>query len=268
MTLAGDDQAADLDGIDGLEVLAGSSIRRELLTRLENHSMTREELLDTISTSRVTLWRNLSELSKYGWVDEDEGRYRLTIAGRLVEHQLRNLQQTIEATNRIGQLLDWVPIDEMSFDVARLADATIVTPTPNDPQAPLRLAYRQIRDAESVRILSHALAPKVLDAIYEGLGRGSPVVEGVVTGGVIDAIKADTESRERYHESVDSGALQVYRYDAPIPHILTILDDERVGMGIDDDEGRPQAVLETDDEAVLDWASETYERYRSRARPI
>jgi len=248
--------------------LAGSPNRREILARLEAGPATREALLADVDASRVTLWRNLSELVDRDWVSAEEDGYSLTVAGRLVFEHFRSLQRTLDTVERLGDVVEWLPAEEMGVDVARLADARIAVPTPSDPQAPMRLVDRQMREASHVDILSHAMAPNILGALDADRDGDDLVVEGVITSDVADAIGADPRTHRQFRDAVARGALRWHRYDGEIPYVLAVLDGERVGIGLDDDAGRPQAVLETDDPVVLEWALETFDAYRRDAHPM
>jgi hypothetical protein len=56
-------------------------------------------------------------------------------------------------------------------------------------------------------------------------------------------------------------------YDGEVPYYLGVL-DETVQIGVEDENGMPRALLETDVEGLGEWASDTYAQYRERSTPF
>ena len=247
------------------QFLAGSASRVETLEALVEAPSTLAELEAVAGTSRTTLWRTLTEFERRGWADRTDDGYEATPVGAFVAETFARFLAGLDAADELGELIQWLPLAEMDFDLARLADAEVAVPTPNDPQAPMRLSLEQTAGARRVRILTHAVAPAIVEALHDGVQAGEQVLEGVVTQGAIDTITADPGMMAKFEELLDADGTTIYRYDGEIPHILAILDDERVGLGVDDDQGRPRAVLDVADRLVLKWAEETFEGYRADA---
>lgn len=253
---------------DPLAFFGGSTTRLIALEALCEGAMTKAELLAQLDTSRITLWRILSDLEEQGWVRETRSGFVATAAGRIVVERIRAMQDALADVTSLGDLLDWLPLAEMDFPIERLADAEIVRPTTSDPQGPMRLATRQIEAATTIRILTHGYSPWVIEIMHELGMAGEQTSEIVTSPDVLEAFLNASASRIQLRELIEAGCLEYFQYDGAVPHIFVILDDERVGMGIDDDEGRPQATLDIEDSEVLAWANRTFGRYRSSARRV
>lgn len=257
------------DSMEAVSFLVGSSNRVAVLEELRSGRRSTNELDSIVGVPRVTLWRVLRDLGERGWIHEEDGTYVLSNEGRLIYDDFEALLSTVEAAAALGDFVEYLPLDDLGFDVHRLAEATLVVPSPSDPQGPIRVAERQVREARTVRILSHALAPGVLDVLHDRSGSGDlSSLDAVVTAEVVDAISIDPASRSTLGELVATDDVNVFRYDGEIPHLMAILDDERVGLAVDDEHGAPKGVVETDDEVVLDWARETVDDYRESAERI
>ena len=251
--------------LDDAEFLAGSPSRSAVLEALVEAPSTLAELEAAAGASRTTLWRTLTELERRGWAERGDDGYAVTPVGAFVAETFAGFLAGLDVADELGDLIRWLPREEMDFDLVRLADAEVAVPTPSDPQAPMRLAEEQTAEARSVRILSHATSPAVVETLHEGVGVGDQVVELVVTAGAMDAMATKPGMETPFHELLEMDGATVYRSNGEIPHIMAILDGERVGLGVDDEQGRPLAVLDIADPVVLEWAEETFEAYRDDA---
>jgi predicted transcriptional regulator len=252
---------------DVLSYFGGSPSRLATLEALTESELSVAELGEAVGISRTTLWRHLVDLSERGWVRETTGKYEATAAGRVVHDRLAALQDAAAVVEELGDLFKWLPLEEIPVPVERLAGAQIVRPGTTNPEAPMRLALRQIEGATDIRILTRGYSPWVVEALYDPVLASEKSVSAVVTAGVLDAFAADDSIRVQVREMVESGGFRLYRTDE-IPFVLAIFDGIRLGLGIEDDQGRPQAVLDIEDQPVLDWAVGAHSRYRERATPV
>lgn len=253
---------------DMLSFFGGSPIRLQTLRLLNSDPMTKATLQEEVDTSRITLWRLLSEFEDRGWIRKSDDEFEATAAGRIVVERIEAMQNALKATEELGELLEWLPLDEFDFPVECLAHAEIVRPSPTDPQRPMRLATQQIREATEIRILTHGYSPWIIETMYDRATEGAQSGEMVTSADVVEAIAAQSSFRDQLLELIESGALEYYHHEREVPHIFAILDGDRVGMGVDDEAGRPQATFDIADEQVLEWAERTFERYRSSASRV
>lgn len=258
---------ADWPG-DVLSFFGGSPIRLRTLDRLCDGPATKAVLQEEIETSRITLWRLLSEFEDRGWIRETDSGYEATAAGRIVVERIDQMNYAFRAVDELGDLLEWLPLDTFDFPIERLADAEIARPSPTDPQRPMRLATRQIQEATEISILTHGYSPWVVETMYNRAIAGEQSGTMVTSTDVFEALDTQPPIRDQLRELIEVGALEYYHYEGDVPHIFAILDGEGLGMGVDDDSGRPQAALDIVDDQVLDWAERTFERYLDDATRV
>jgi hypothetical protein len=60
---------------------------------------------------------------------------------------------------------------------------------------------------------------------------------------------------------------RAYAHD-DVRYMSAEFDRETVALGLSDPTGAPRAVLESDDEAVLEWFRGTFETHREEATPL
>lgn len=253
---------------DVLAFFGASPTRLTALEALCEEAISKAELQERIDTSRITLWRLLGDFEDRGWVRETDEGYEATVAGRFVVERLTSVEAALDALEQLDGLLEWLPIEEMDFALDRLVEAEIARPTPSDPQGPMRLAARQVREAATVRILTHGYAPGLVEAMHELGMAGEQSAELVTSTGVLETFVEEASMREKLGDLLDAGQLEYFHYHGEVPHIFAILDGERVGLGVDDDDGRPRAAFDIEDDTVLEWAERTFERYRSQSTRV
>ncbi|MFB6106278.1 MAG: helix-turn-helix transcriptional regulator [Halobacteriaceae archaeon] len=252
------------DAFDVFSFFGGSPNRLRVLRAVRDEPATRRTLQAVTGVNRVTLGRTLAALESRGWIRRAGDGYAATATGRVVAGALEGFLDTVETAARLDGLLRWLPLDEMDFDLARLADATVVSPRRSDPQATLRRAHETARAATDLAMLTHAFTPAIVDAVHQRVTAGDQTVEMVVTADALDVLAADPDLRAKMAALLDADGAAVYRFDGDVPHVLAVA-DETVSIGVDDDQGRAQGLLETDDPAVRDWAQATVARYREAA---
>ena len=251
------------DPHDDVVFLARSPNRVAVLAALGERPATRADLLDLLDLSRVTLGRVLDDLEDRGWVVRDGVRYASTPTGDLVADAYADLSDALAFAREYGDVVRWLPTDEMDFDLRLLADAEVTRADRTDPLAVMRRVAEQTSGASRIRALSHAIDPGFVSGLHDGVTAGRLDAEFVVTADVVETFAADEEYATQIRALIEAGA-PAYRYDGDVPHLLSTFDDA-VGIGVTDGDGTPVAVLHSEHPAVASWAAETYERYRADA---
>lgn len=255
------------DALAEIEFLALSANRVEVLELLAGEPRTRGDLAERTGASQPTLGRILRDFADRHWIVRDGNAYAATATGRLVAEEFTDLRETIETERRLRAVMEWLPTDEMGFDLRRLADARITVPSRTRPGAPVQRVLDLLGRSDRVRIVSYAFNEASLDAVRERVVEGEATFEGVFSPDALDALASDSALRDRLRELLASDAAEVRIHDGPIPLAVTVTDDV-VHLLLRDDEGLLRAAVDTDDEAVLSWARETHERYWRDAAPL
>lgn len=253
--------------LEEIEFLALSANRVEVLAALRESPATRHELEAVTGASQPTLGRILRDFSDREWIRHDGDRYVATATGRLVAAAFTDLLETIETELKLRDVVEWLPTEEMTFDLRRLSDATITVPTRTKPGAPVQRLLELLRESDHVQILSHAFNEQSLDVVRERTVEGSQTFEGVFSPDALEAIAYDSTLRRRLEQLLDSESAEIRLHEGSIPIAVTVTDDV-VHLLLRDEEGLLRAALDTDDDAVLSWARETHGRYWRDATPL
>jgi predicted transcriptional regulator len=241
--------------------------RREFVQALRDGPKDKRTLVSETDLSRSTVNRAIRDLEGKGLVERTNGEYRPTAYGKLLADEFTSLLDTAAFAWNVRDVLEQVPTDELGFDLARLADATITTPTPANPSAPLERVVEIKRGASTLRSLASGRSPGALDAHERGLETGDAEFESVLSAQLLSWLADDPDRRQQVADLLAYDDLDVYVYDDDITVPLGITEDV-VFFGVVSPEGAPVALVESTDRAVRDWAVETFEATRDAAERV
>jgi predicted transcriptional regulator len=257
-----------VDALDRIEFLARSPVRVRLLAAIaDGDGLTKNELRDRLDASRTTVGRNLEALRDQGLVTKGNCEYTLTRAGEIVTGDVLDLAGTIEIARELEPLLEWVPDGALDIDLRHFADATVLAPEPGDPWSMINHHVQVIRRTEYDRNVLNVIGLHGYETGYGKIVEGSAHTELVVTPEIAETIRSDPNYAELTPEMLNTGRFEIHVYDGRIPYSISILDGT-VQLGATDYDGQPRALLESDAEAVKEWATAKYEAYKREAEPF
>jgi predicted transcriptional regulator len=254
------------DPLEEVEFLARSANRIEVLLVLTEGAYTRRELGDALEASQPTLGRILQDLTERNWVAYDGERYRATATGRLVGEGMTDLRERLETEARFREVAPWLP-NEMGVDLRAFGDATVTLPSGARPNAPIRRMVELLRESGRVRLLSHSFNEAKLDLLAERCVDGTLVAEGVFSTDAIDALRAVPDLQARLVRVLGTEGAEIRVTREPVPLAVEVT-DTRTHLLLRDGEGLVRASVDTDAEAVREWASDLHARYWGDARRL
>ncbi|TQQ82611.1 DUF1724 domain-containing protein [Halonotius terrestris] len=252
--------------LEEMEFLARSANRGDVLTALTDAPHDRQALAAETGASQPTLGRILRDFEDRDWVRETDDGYTATATGRLVAAGLTELSDSLAAELHLREISEWLPADDLGFDLRRLGEATITTPTQTRPSAPVGRVIDLIEAADHVRILSHAFNEATLAAVVEWVADGG-TFEGVFSAAAIEAVADEAALGEQLRRLQASEGATIRIVEESVPLAVTVADDT-VSLLLRDEQGRLQAAVDTDDPEVTEWATDLHGRYWADARPI
>lgn len=251
-----------------LQFLLRSETRLNVLSALAQRAPLETDVLEeTLDTSRRTLTRTLRQLEDRRLVEETEDGYRLTAFGETQAASFREWLRRDELARAFRPVLGRIEADLLGFDIERLRGATLTVADESQPYAPLDRTLALRAEADRIR----ELAPSVERRSVEQLADRTDAGEALAVEIIMSAATARAaRSRPAYEDALAAVAAadEVTQYVHPggFPFVLAVM-DETVVLGVADD-GNPNAVLETTDDAVREWAEATLDQYREEARPL
>jgi predicted transcriptional regulator len=258
--------ADESTAIEQISFLTRSEPRVRILTHLlEAEPTSQREFRSAVETSRSTVTRALSALEEQDWIVQNGDRYRLTPSGRLIAEGLTDLVDTVQATDDLSTFIRWFPLADYDVDIDQLREAEVTASTDPDPYAPSRKHAAALRDATSFRMLLPSIDLQLVESTDTRVRGGDLELELVVSPEVEATIQSG-EFADVLRGQIASGNLTVLVTDDPVPFYVGLSGDGDVQIGVEDDQGFPRALLETDDEVLRTWAGSVYDEHRAAAR--
>ncbi len=255
------------EAVEQIEFLARSEHRVRILDLLCEHGrLTNHELRDHFSASRTTVGRNLAALEEKGWIRRTNGECEIARHGELVTEKFSDLMETVRLVDRLEPFVKWVPDGALDLDLRLLADAEILLPKPGDSWAMVNRHVSIISETSHDRVIIPVTGLHAMEALHRKIVHGDARVEAVAEPNIAEVFQSNPDYSSLFEEMVDTGRFEVRVYDGDIPYYLGLL-DETVQIGVDED-GEPRAMVETENEAVADWAASIFEEYKRHSEPL
>jgi len=254
-----DDSSAEV-----VETLFG---RRDVMEQLVERSMDKSELIDATGTSRSTVTRALKDLQTADLVEQTNGEYVPTPYGEFIYSQFLRFADVVELGREIQSLLPHLPLEDLTFDLAHLADAETTFSSRVEPAAPLERVGELKQGANRSRTLASGKNPVGLEAHYEAVVNQGQRFEAVCPPALFDATAADSDQRAMMLELLEYDEAQFYIAEDTIPVPLGIV-DETVFFGVENEQGSPLALIETTDPNVRRWAEVEFATFREQATEL
>lgn len=259
------------DALEDAAYLSRSENRVEILDAVASGPHTRRELSEMTGVSRATLSRIMNELEDRSWTERTSGGdYVATPTGEHVAAQFVPFVESLEAIRRLGEAVDWLPIDELSIGLHHFSDAVVKRSDHDDPMEIIDFFTNLIRDANEFQVLTQFTPPEAFaESMRDGLVTGRLTGTYVITEGVIEYLRGHPERRARWRDCLGAGAT-VYQYDDHLPCNLWIIDDTVIiKKGGPESTQRSYGVpIISENETVQEWAAELIKTYRAEATPI
>lgn len=254
------------DVAERVRTLASSENRHEVLAIVcSDGPMGRESIERRVDASERMIKRALGTLAEQGYIRQNGGRYGVTAIGRFVYDAHRSFRDSIALAERLDPVLGRIRDGEFALDPAELAGATVRTADDGSPYRSLERVLELRRGADRIRELSTVVEERSVEQLGDRIDAGDDV-EFVLDADAAESARSVEAYRSVHRSILGSDAVEGYVYEGSFPFVLGIFDDTVV-VGTDQD-GLPQAMLESDAPVVREWAEETYAEYRRSATPL
>jgi predicted transcriptional regulator len=256
------------ESLDRVQYLVASKNRVRVLEYLRKAPADREELSEQLGIPRSTLSRVLTGLEEQNWISQHGSDCKSTALGAFLAEEFSSLMDAVETMQRLEDVIDYLPMDEIDFDLIHLRDARITTPTRTDPGAPLRRARELLHEADEFVFLTNTVVSPLVETLQERTVQGDLAIVGVITGELLDAVSDSPAFREPTRDMIESGGAEFYRYDGTVPRTLGVADETIAAITQIDRDGHQHAQIETDDRHVCSWVMSTIEEHRRQSEQI
>ncbi|HET7323224.1 MAG TPA: hypothetical protein VFJ06_02705 [Halococcus sp.] len=254
-----------MGALDDIAFLARSQNRVAVLETLTAGLYDRAALREATGIPRPTVGRIINDFQARGLVIQRGNQYTTSPLGDFLATEFQSLLEGAETMRKLRGVVEWLPTDEFDFTLDHFADATITTPRPGDPTAPVRRSVALAREAAHIRFISGAFVPPIYEVIWQRTIHEDQTAVAVLSDDVIDMMREDPEVAELARETISSGGATLYRCAHPCSYQMAVVDEALVALLVLDDDGHAHAVIDTEDEAVLSWVASTIDVHQREA---
>lgn len=256
------------DTLPEVRFLAASANRVRVLEALADGATTRREVEEQTGVARSTAARAIDEAEGRGWVDSEGSEYWTTPRGEARLSAFRAYLETTEGMQHLGAALQWLPPAVHELDYRHFRDAELTYPTADNPAAPFERGLAVLDAADAYRSLTQNSFRRYMSVVRDRVAAGRLDFEAVVERSFVDTLRADPERAAIWRDV----AHLTWVYDGTVPVNLQIADGTVVlwlcGTDHEGDDVVIQGLLESDNPAVVSWARECYESFRTEASPL
>lgn len=253
--------------LDDVRFLVGSDARVRVLEALNAGPVERHVLRDDLGVSQPTMSRTLTEFEARNWVTHEGRTFSVTPLGGYVASAFAEFREKMDAADRLRDVAQWFPADGFGFDLECLETASITVVSEANLDAPARQLATELREADHVRSLSHAISGSLLEASWDAIvGRGR-TGEWVFDGNVLEVLQSVPSMATQARESLETGRIEYLTVEGAVPYNLVIADDT-VNLCLTGGQGAAFAEIQSDDPTVRAWAESVFGEFRRDAEPV
>ncbi|WP_435078365.1 helix-turn-helix transcriptional regulator [Halococcus sp. AFM35] len=250
--------------LDDIEFLSRSEHRVKVLDAVAEHPRSRTDLRALTGASSSTIGRMLGEFEERYWVERVGHRYEATSLGAFVAEGMLNLLERMETERTLREVWQWLPTEEIGFDVESFADAVVTVPEFGSPDRTVSRFAELVEETKTIRGFTTTTVTSDMEVLFRN------AIEGMETELLWPSDLTETvlaSHPEQARKAIENGDITILINDG-LPCACAIFDD-RVGLaGYDRETGIMRATIDTDAPEARRWAEALYESYRRDARPL
>ena len=223
------------------------------------------EIRDRLDASKSTTHRRMNRLNEMDFVVKEDDGYSLTELGEGVAERTAEYVSDVCAAHEYREFLD--VLKGTSLSLSDISGAELTRATTDSPVAPLVRLAELTADASEVLALTNSVAPESFKVSREKMRDGEQEVEMVIDGRIMDSLRSNDWFGEEARQDLSAGTLRLWVHDEPVPYQIGVMDD-RLCLGAEDEDRMPVAMLETENDAAVEWGRRVFEEHRERSRRL
>jgi len=229
-----------------------------LEVRDSDGGLTQKEIGRRLDHPKSTTHRKVRWLEEMNLVGKSGSGYELTDLGRFVTDEVENCRSKVERAMEFKEFLN--VLTDSDLCVGEIEDATVTRVRDENPFEPMTRLAELVDGTEEGYVLARSMAPRGFAAGRESIRRGDTELEIVVDSDIPGYVDIADWFGEGIEDALETDRLKIWVHD-DIEYNLAVLDG-KLCLGSEDENGVPDAILETTDERAVGWARDEIERHK------
>lgn len=247
--------------------LVRSDHRVPALVAMTERPRSRSELCELTGVSTSTMRRTIAAFEARSWVRKEGYRYVATRPGEVIAAEMERLLARVETERSVRAVWDRLPAAIGDLSIETWGELTVTAAEPDAPYRPVKRFETLLGRTSAVRFLRPEVA--LMEFCFD-------LLEDLLDDGV-DLTLIDRPACHAYFFSTypEHAAAMVRRdnftvlaHDDLPAYGVGLLDDRVIVSCYEAGSGTVQALIDTDDPTVREWARSTVERYAADARAV
>lgn len=249
---------------DSINCLSNSLQRIQLLNVLDNEQADLRSLKDDLEIPRTTVQRNLSVLEQRNWIKETAAGYATTPAGSLLVNEFVRMAERVKRIDHLTPFLNIVDAPT-AIEIDRLDTSHLTVPEPGQPNAPLTHLLEMLEMADNVHGFLPVVSPLLVDRYRHANEDVMAELEVVFSADALNGFRERSDDNQKNRTGLEQAtSVEVWVSEDDLSYGLLILEDKIVLIAYDDIR-EMKVVVESSDEAAIEWGERTYENYKCQS---
>ena len=225
----------------------------------------KRDLESTLDVSRTTVDRAVRRLSDAGCITQQDGRWEVTLLGRLAYEEYEQLTARYDGLTTAQTLLSHLPT-RAPIDVRLLVDAEILLAEPPAPHAPTDRLEELLDGSDQIRGLSSVVLPKYIPLFHHQTIERDTNTDLVLESELVEYLWE--YHSKKMHAVIESDNGMVWSLDQKLPFGFVLIDGDIVWFAVYDEDGGLKGTVINDSTAAVTWATDMFHSYRQQAEQV
>lgn len=230
---------------------------------LEGHADKRE-LEAALDVSRTTVDRAVRSLSETGCIIEQDGKWEVTLFGKIAYEKYERLIQNYEALTAAQPLLSYLP-SGVPVDIQLLAGADVSLAELPAPHSPVAQLEDLLQHSDQIRGFSSVVLPEYVSLFQHHVDRGVDT-DLILDSDLVEYLWATHSSEMNSVLETDNG--MIWWLDQKPPFGFVLIDSDIVWFAVYDKDGGLQGTIVNESVSAVTWATEVFHSYRQQAERV
>jgi len=239
--------------------------RASLIECLLEGPADKRELESTLDVSRTTVDRAVRRLSDAECITRQDGRWEVTLLGRLAYEEYERLTVRYEGLTTAQTLLSHLP-PRTPVDGRLLVDAELLLAEPPAPHMPTARLEELLNGSDQIQGVSSVVLPRYIPLFHDRTIERDTKTDLVLESELVEYLWDDHAEKTRAVIESDNGA--VWCLDQELPFGFVLIDEDTVWFAVYDEDGCLKGTIINDSPAAVTWATDMFHSYRQQAEQV